>query len=318
MNIEFSALETTLSNSRFLVLLLTTIFYWTKIIVFSTKNTQYQNKGLVGIIIANILITIQLILRWIDSGHFPLSNLYESLLFLSWGLLILYIFIEKLTKVEFLGLLISPVILCLIAFTGFSLPPELQESRPLVPALQSNWLFMHVSVMMLSYAALLLGCLFSISYLVFHFYSNFNSSPSEKISEIKTDSQLAFESNSTLNSTLLSPNSLEKNQPISELLDNLSYRTLGIGFCFLTLGILSGAVWANETWGSYWSWDPKETWALITWLIFAVYLHTRFIKGWEGIKPAIIASFGFLIIWICYLGVNLLGKGLHSYGFLIN
>ena len=318
MNIEFSALETTLSNSCFLVLLLTTIFYWTKIIVFSTKNTQYQNKGLVGIIIANILITIQLILRWIDSGHFPLSNLYESLLFLSWGLLILYIFIEKLTKVEFLGLLISPVILCLIAFTGFSLPPELQESRPLLPALQSNWLFMHVSVMMLSYAALLLGCLFSISYLVFHFYSNFNSSPSEKISEIKTDSQLAFESNSTLNSTLLSPNSLEKNQPISELLDNLSYRTLGIGFCFLTLGILSGAVWANETWGSYWSWDPKETWALITWLIFAVYLHTRFIKGWEGIKPAIIASFGFLIIWICYLGVNLLGKGLHSYGFLIN
>ena len=89
-----------------------------------------------------------------------------------------------------------------------------------------------------------------------------------------------------------------------------------MGFCFLTLGILSGAVWANETWGSYWSWDPKETWALITWLIFAVYLHTRFIKGWEGAKPAWIASFGFIIIWICYLGVNLLGKGLHSYGFL--
>ena len=107
-----------------------------------------------GIITADILITIQLILRWVDSGHFPLSNLYESLLFLSWGLLIFYIFIEKFTKIEFLGLLISPVILCLIAFTGFILPPELQESRPLVPALQSNWLFMHVSVMMLSYAAL--------------------------------------------------------------------------------------------------------------------------------------------------------------------
>ena len=93
---------------------------------------------------------------------------------------------------------------------------------------------------------------------------------------------------------------------------------LSIGFCFLTLGILSGAVWANETWGSYWSWDPKETWALITWFTFAIYLHTRLLQGWEGIKPAWIASFGFVIIWVCYLGVNLLGKGLHSYGFLTN
>ncbi len=323
MNINFSALEIGLSNSCFLVLLLTTIYYWIKIIVFSTNNPQYENKGLLGIITADILITIQLILRWVDSGHFPLSNLYESLLFLSWGLLIFYIFIEKFTKIEFLGLLISPVILCLIAFTGFSLPPELQESRPLVPALQSNWLFMHVSVMMLSYAALLLGCLFSISYLVFYFYQNFtkgnppiNWGSQVKQAQIKPANPLAFESNISTNSTLPSENTLETTFTILELLDNLSYRTLGMGFCFLTLGILSGAVWANETWGSYWSWDPKETWALITWLIFAVYLHTRFIKGWDGVKPAWIASFGFLIIWVCYLGVNLLGKGLHSYGFL--
>jgi cytochrome c-type biogenesis protein CcsB len=96
--------------------------------------------------------------------------------------------------------------------------------------------------------------------------------------------------------------------------DNLSYRVLGIGFPFLTIGILSGAVWANEAWGSYWSWDPKETWALLTWLIFAIYLHARITKGWQGKKPAIIASFGFLAIWICFLGVNLIGEGLHSYG----
>jgi cytochrome c-type biogenesis protein CcsB len=100
------------------------------------------------------------------------------------------------------------------------------------------------------------------------------------------------------------------------LFDNLSYRIIGIGFCFLTLGILSGAVWANETWGSYWSWDPKETWALITWVLFAIYLHTRLIRGSQGIVPAAIATFGFILIWVCYLGVNILGKGLHSYGFL--
>ena len=91
---------------------------------------------------------------------------------------------------------------------------------------------------------------------------------------------------------------------------------MAFGFPLLTLGILSGSVWANEAWGSYWSWDPKETWAFITWLIFAFYLHTRLQYGWEGEKSAFVASFGFFIVWICYLGVNLLGKGLHSYGWL--
>jgi cytochrome c-type biogenesis protein CcsB len=102
---------------------------------------------------------------------------------------------------------------------------------------------------------------------------------------------------------------------IAKNLDNLSYRILGIGFPFLTIGILSGSVWANEAWGSYWSWDPKETWALLTWLVFAIYFHSRLIKGWEGKKPAILATLGFIVVWICFIGVNLLKSGLHSYGF---
>ena len=102
-----------------------------------------------------------------------------------------------------------------------------------------------------------------------------------------------------------------------ESLDNLSYRIIGLGFPLLTIGIISGAVWANEAWGSYWSWDPKETWALITWLVFAAYLHTRITKSWQGKGPAILASVGFIVVWICYLGVNFLGKGLHSYGWVI-
>jgi cytochrome c-type biogenesis protein CcsB len=106
-------------------------------------------------------------------------------------------------------------------------------------------------------------------------------------------------------------------QLINEL-DNCSYRIISFGFPLLTIGILSGAVWANEAWGSYWNWDPKETWALITWLIFATYLHTRMVGGRRTQQSAVIASSGFLIIWICYLGVNLLGKGLHSYGWLSN
>ena len=96
-----------------------------------------------------------------------------------------------------------------------------------------------------------------------------------------------------------------------------SYRIIGLGFPFLTIGIISGGVWANEAWGSYWSWDPKETWALITWLVFAIYLHSRLLKGWQGKKAAILGSVGFFVIWICYLGVNFLGKGLHSYGWVL-
>ena len=101
-----------------------------------------------------------------------------------------------------------------------------------------------------------------------------------------------------------------------ESLDNLSYRIIGLGFPLLTIGIIAGAVWANEAWGSYWSWDPKETWALITWLVFAAYLHARITKSWQGKNPAILASIGFVVVWICYLGVNFLGKGLHSYGWI--
>jgi cytochrome c-type biogenesis protein CcsB len=101
---------------------------------------------------------------------------------------------------------------------------------------------------------------------------------------------------------------------LADTLDNISYRIIGLGFPLLTIGIIAGAVWANEAWGSYWSWDPKETWALITWLVFAAYLHARITRGWQGRRPAILAATGFVVVWICYLGVNLLGKGLHSYG----
>ncbi|MFM7648715.1 MAG: c-type cytochrome biogenesis protein CcsB, partial [Cyanobium sp.] len=101
---------------------------------------------------------------------------------------------------------------------------------------------------------------------------------------------------------------------ISEQLDSLSYRTITVGFLLLSVGLVSGAVWANEAWGRWWSWDPKETWALICWLVYAAYLHTRLIRGWQGRRPAIVASVGLVVIAVCYIGVNLLGIGLHSYG----
>lgn len=334
MIVDIPALETLCANSCFVILFFTTLYYWSKIIF--AGEAPYTQTGLFGFGSAVFCLTSHLILRWFDSGHFPLSNLYESLLFLSWCLLILYVYIETFTKTLFLGVLTSPAVLCLVTFTDFSLPPELQQSSPLVPSLQSNWLVMHVTVMIASYAALLLGCLVAIAYLIFSQFLQdpkqatkpestqmYFGSTSEKnvVFQTPAETSLVTDFNST-EAKLLSNNSvnlqkkIEQSSQFLRFLDNLSYRTIGIGFCFLTLGILSGAVWANETWGNYWSWDPKETWAFITWLTFASYLHSRLIGGWTGSKPAWIASFGFIIVWVCYLGVNLLGQGLHSYGFL--
>nr|AAA76600.1 putative 40 kDa protein [Chlamydomonas reinhardtii] len=235
--------------------------------------------------VSNLLLVLLLLVRWEKSGHFPLSNLYESLMFLAWCctfLYLLYCTSFTLLVEKMLGSLIAPCSLLMNAFATFSLPKEMQQASPLVPALQSNWLMMHVTVMIISYATLIIGSLLSILFLIL--FKHKKGTPKKYDNFINN-------------------------------LDALSYRIIGLGFPFLTIGILSGAVWANEAWGSYWSWDPKETWALLTWLVFAIYLHTRLTKGWEGEKPAIIAAVGFLVVWFCYLGVNLTGEGLHSYGF---
>ena len=175
----------------------------------------------------------------------------------------------------------------------------------LAPSLQSNWLMMHVSVMMLSYGTLILGSLLCLLFLLLKTYSKKQPdiTPSTTAVISLTDNVVNTETKSLSRSLL-------------DIIDIWSYRLIGLGFPFLTLGIISGAVWANEAWGAYWSWDPKESWALITWLTFAIYLHARLIKGWNGQKTATIGSIGFVIIWICYLGVNFLGKGLHSYGWI--
>jgi hypothetical protein len=193
----------------------------------------------------------------------------------------------------------------LSGFSSLTLPIEMQKALPLVPSLQSNWLMMHVSMMMVSYSTLIVGSLLSILYL---FFIYFNSSQKNSInSNSASEGQIILDNNAFVLSKM----------SLLETVDIWSYRIIGLGFPFLTIGIISGAVWANEAWGSYWSWDPKETWALITWLVFAIYLHSRLIKGWSGKESAILGSFGFFVIWICYLGVNFLGKGLHSYGWVL-
>ena len=338
----YTSFENFLANFSFLILFISMLVYWIQAsntqISNQNNNNGFENKEFLGgnltvissiknslnlktigtglTIIANIALFLLLVFRWKESGHFPLSNLYESLMFLSWALTGIHLTIEigltsnsptnplenskkGLITSRLIGSITAPSALFTNAFATFSLPKEMQEASPLVPALQSNWLMMHVTVMILSYAALILGSLLSIGFLVITGGKNINLNVN-----LETTSQSAIQMN--YNGSY--------RQNLAKTLDNLSYRVLGIGFPLLTIGILSGAVWANEAWGSYWSWDPKETWALLTWLVFAIYLHTRLTKGWEGKKPALIASLGFVTVWVCFLGVNLIGEGLHSYG----
>ena len=455
--------EYILGNLSFVCLLAMVIWYWAKAIFSITPAFNFV--GTFGIAAANISLAGLLVSRWLISGHFPLSNLYESLLFLSWGFTAFHLILERISGADFVGIITSPIALLTNAFASFSLPQEMQKTTALIPALQSNWLMMHVTVMMISYVALISGSLLSVAFLVINYYdtkkrqpatlgsnsqgvrgpeaappeaawggpappslkrrvaglpvalakasegatgrppairlqspeaggdlfgvpgqqgglplgtqkqkphptpwkvvlpielrfppsidgpwpakgipfaeatgakapvrsyqdpllprspglavvggaaSGRSMEPLSNVSTVSTPSQLP-------ESSLGKGNCLEELtglSPFGQALDNLSYRTLGLGFPLLTIGILSGAVWANEAWGSYWSWDPKETWAFITWLVFAIYLHTRLSKGWRGNRPAAIAAIGFFVVWICYLGVNLLGSGLHSYGWL--
>jgi cytochrome c-type biogenesis protein CcsB len=355
------------------------IGYWVSLSIPKNEFLFFINKKLVfG---SNILFALTLLVRWIGEGYFPLSNLYESLIFLSWGISSVHLFVEEKTKSRLIGAIASPIVFFLSSFSSLTLPTEMQKALPLVPSLQSNWLMMHVSMMMISYSTLIVGSLLSLFYLAFSFFIQKKKFSTQSVQNtLRLTNQSIIETSSILTSSKPSPDlvsqlvssdqtrtksktesitgkqllfpflsnsfssftldstlelgefekleNLEKGKQeektkqtkysLLQTIDIWSYRIIGLGFPFLTIGIISGAVWANEAWGSYWSWDPKETWALITWLVFAIYLHSRLLKGWQGEKTAWIGSVGFFVIWICYLGVNFLGKGLHSYGWVLN
>jgi cytochrome c-type biogenesis protein CcsB len=310
---DWNEIQNFSSNIVFGILLFALVAYWVNLALFKNSNLLAK-LGRFSTIIANCLLVFILGSRWIVAGYFPLSNLYESLLFLTCMLLTIYLYIETKTNSKLIGSVLIPVTLLINAFANLTLSPEMQKSSPLVPALQSNWLMMHVSMMLLSYGTLIMGSLLSILFLVI-----------SRFKEI--DLKIVDNSSFPLYNIMLEYYEAKLVAPSTEIaelgkikllqsIDNWSYRIIGLGFPFLTIGIISGGVWANEAWGSYWSWDPKETWALITWLVFASYLHARITKGWEGKKTAILGGLGFFVIWICYLGVNFLGKGLHSYGWL--
>lgn len=205
--------------------------------------------------------------------HAPLSNFYESLVFFSWCLPALGLLAFRRYLKGYLGALVAMLASLLLAYASFGVDSSI---KPLMPALKSNWLLIHVVTAFLGYAAFALAFGSALLY-------------------------------------LLQERRPRPSLPPLPVLDRLIYRTTVLGFLLLTLGIFTGAVWAETAWGRYWSWDPKETWSLITWFIYAALLHARLLKGWHGRRIAWLAVLGFLAVLFTYLGVSFLLTGLHAY-----
>ncbi len=248
---------------------------------------QFAGKFATWITLAGLAGNILgIVMRWVESyqmgfGHAPLSNLFESLIFFSATIVLIYLFIERKYGNRVIGAFTTPIAFLAMAYA--SLSPNISDRiQPLLPALKSNWLIAHVITCFIGYAAFAIAFGVSIMYLV-----------------KRRDSA---NQSSVLN--LL---------PDVDVLEELTHQLIMFGFLFLSAGIITGAVWANSAWGRYWGWDPKETWSLITWIVYATLLHARLIQGWRGKRIAVLSIVGFGAVIFTYFGVNLL-PGLHSYG----
>jgi len=230
--------------------------------------------------------TAGIIMRWLESyklgiGHAPLSNLYESLVFFALTIVVVYLVIEKQYQNRLMGAFITPLAFLAMAYASMS-PNISDRIQPLIPALKSNWLIAHVMTCFIGYAAFAIAFGISLMYIL-------------KQRDTEGKSFLLARS------------------PETNILDELNHQLIMFGFLFLTIGIITGAVWANSAWGRYWGWDPKETWSLITWFIYASLLHARMMRGWRGRRIAYLSIVGFMAVLFTYFGVNYL-PGLHSYG----
>jgi len=226
-----------------------------------------------------VVHTLALIFRTVESGHAPFTNMYESLSFLSWSAVLAWLIVDRKYRIKTAGPYLMLIVIALMALASSPLMPS--QAKPLVPALQSYWLWLHVSVTLLGEAFFAVAFVTSLMYL--------RAESRERKGE-------------------------PAKNPSAESLDAIGYKCVAVGFPLFTLGgLVFGMVWAYKAWGRYWSWDPKETWSLITWFFFALYLHTRIVLGWRGRRSALIAILGFLAALFTYFGVNYLLSGLHSY-----
>ncbi len=275
----------------------TTIAYFAAMVLFfayiASKSNTVAFVATLTAFVGFLINTAALGMRWYESyqilgqdGRAPLTNLYESVVFFAWTIVLIYLLIDLKYKQRAVGAFVMPFALFSMLGAQMWLNAGID---PLVPALQSNWLTYHVITCFLGYAAFAVACGVSIMYL------------------LKIGKEEKYQGDEPMAGIL-------GLFPSCRVLDDMNYRAIMIGFPLLTLGIVTGAAWANYAWGTYWSWDPKETWSLIVWFLYAAFIHARFTRGWAGRRTAWLSIFGFAATIFCYMGVNLVLSGLHSYG----
>ena len=223
------------------------------------------------------LHTAALVLRGIAAGRLPMTNQYEFATCFAWALALVSLLFIRKYRFPVLGVFAMPVVFLIMGYAAM----QSRDIKPLMPALQSGWLAFHVSTAIIAYGA------FGVSAALGAFF--------------------------LLRGRIREGSFLDKHIPGEKKLDLIAYRSVCLGLLFLTLTILTGAIWAERAWGSYWSWDPKETWSLVTWIIYAVYLHLRLRRGWKGKAAAVFAVAGFICVIFTYIGVNTFLPGIHSY-----
>jgi len=309
------------------------------LIYLVSRNQKAGTAGTLTLLGGFIINTAAIGVRWVESykagfGYVPLTNMYESMVFFSWSVVLIYLIFEYNYKMKAVGVLASVlgfIGIALVSLTGIN-----SELQPLVPALQSNWLTAHVITCFIGYAA------FGISYAVCLILLSRTESLVQRVllcvHPLAVPLLVSIVKYAKIKEELISDRNLGimwlaalavcvaifafhmlfrkvgDMLPPAKVLDELSYKAIAVGFPLLTLGILTGAAWANYAWGTYWSWDPKETWSLITWFWYAAYLHARFTQGWKGQRLAWLSVVGFGAVIFTYWGVNFVLSGLHSYG----
>lgn len=262
---------------------LSTFFYWIGLIARSDFGSSIGSKLCWA---AVILGFTGLLVRWyesyligVDIGHIPISNLYEVFILFSLITALFYLYYEQRYGTRQLGPFVMLVISAAVGFLlWYTVARDAAEIQPLVPALQSWWMKIHVPANFIGYGTFSMSAMVAMAYL------------------------------------LKSSGYLVDRLPPLEVLDDVMYKAIAVGFTFFTIATILGALWAAEAWGGYWSWDPKETWALIVWLNYAAWLHMRLMKGLRGRVAAWWALIGLLVTTFAFLGVNMFLSGLHSYG----
>ncbi len=245
--------------------------------VFLVSSKERVGKFAVNAsIIGFVVHTVAMVLRIIESGRLPFSNQFEFANSFTWGIVLCYLVIHFIYKFTAVGAFVMPLAFLMMGYA--SMQPKV--IKPLMPALQSRWLSIHVGSAIISYGSFAVAAGLAVMYLI-----------NEKNKDTNKKSHM----------------------PDAEICDYLSYRVIAFGYLMLTLVIVTGAIWAKHAWSRYWGWDPKETWSLITWIIYSTYIHLRFNRGWKGKTAAWFAVIGFICVIFTFVGVNVLLPGLHSY-----